>query len=93
MINDMQSVAAGPRDGISRHLDRAAALGPAHLTHGLSTVRMILAATEAKTRGEEGVLVERLECMAQSSLWSPGPAARQGLPSLADLPGLYALEK
>lgn len=93
MMNGMQFVDAGSRDGISRPFDRAAALGPAHLTHGLSTVTMILAATEAKTRGEEGVLVERLECMAQSLLWSPGPAARQGLRSLADLPRLCVLEK
>lgn len=46
MMNDMQSVAADPLDGISQTLDRAAAVSIAHLTHGLSPVTMILAATD-----------------------------------------------
>src|SRR3546814_10625811 len=46
MMNDIQHVAADPLDGISQALDRAAAVGIAHLTHGLSPVTMILAATD-----------------------------------------------
>src|SRR3546814_6000423 len=46
MMNDIQRVAADPLDGISQALDRAAAVGIAHLTHGLSPVTMILAATD-----------------------------------------------
>src|SRR3546814_6737949 len=46
MMNDIQYVAADPLDGISQALDRAAAVGIAHLTHGLSPVTMILAATD-----------------------------------------------
>ena len=45
-MNDIQHVAADPLDGISQTLDRAAAVGIAHLTHGLSPVTMILAATD-----------------------------------------------
>src|SRR3546814_9425076 len=46
MMNDIQHVAADPLDGISQTLDRAAAVGIAHLTHGLSPVTMVLAATD-----------------------------------------------
>src|SRR3546814_7976192 len=46
MMNDIQHVAADPLDGISQALDRAAAVGIAHLTHGQSPVTMILAATD-----------------------------------------------
>src|SRR3546814_18998288 len=46
MMNDIQQVAAAPLDGSSQALDRAAAVVIAHLTHGLSPVTMILAATD-----------------------------------------------
>jgi len=46
MMNDIQHVAADPLDGISQTLDRAAAVGIAQLTHGLSPVTMVLAATD-----------------------------------------------
>lgn len=45
-MNDIQHVAADPLDGISQTLDRAAAVGIAQLTHGLSPVTMVLAATD-----------------------------------------------
>ena len=45
-MNNIEHVATDPLDGISQTLDRAAAAGIAHLTHGLSPVTMMLAATD-----------------------------------------------
>ena len=45
-MNNIEHVATDPLDGISQTLDRAAAVGIAQLTHGLSPVTMVLAATD-----------------------------------------------
>src|SRR3546814_13506793 len=46
MSTDRQLVAANPLHVISQTLDRAAAVGIAHRTHGLAPVSMVRAATD-----------------------------------------------
>jgi len=89
MMNDLQSIAASSLDGISQTLDRAAAVGLAHLTHGLSTVTIILAVIEVMKRAED-------KTGSWLAGWSAWLTARSGAPTAhpaMDAPGPYVLEK